>query len=93
MRLRDTELIQTGNPSGGWGFRGVWTPRYVYFHRLRDGASFLYDHRSDPYELHNVAPSRRYHGVLVELRRRTALLRACAGATCNRTFGPVPGPR
>ncbi len=93
LRLRDTELIQTGDPAGGWGFRGVWTRRYSYFHRLRDGASFLYDHRRDPYELHNQAPSRDYHGVLTELRRRTALLRACAGTSCNRTFGQVPRPR
>jgi len=93
-RLRDTQLIQTGDPSSGrWSFRGVWTPRYTYFHRRRDGASFLYDHRHDPYELNNAARSHRYHRVLTELQRRTAVLGACAGTACNRTFGPLPGPR
>jgi arylsulfatase A-like enzyme len=93
MRLRDTQLIQTGDAPGGWSFRGVWTWRYSYFHRLRDGASFLYDHRHDPYELHNVAISPGYHHVLAELQRRFAVLKACAGRSCNHTFGPVPRPR
>lgn len=93
MRLRNTELIQTGDSSGGWSFRGVWTRRYTYFHRLRDGVSFLYDHNHDPYGLHNLAPSAGYHRVLVELQRRTTLLRACEGRSCNRRFGQMPAPR
>jgi arylsulfatase A-like enzyme len=91
--FRDTTLIQTGGRQGGWTFRGVWTGRYNYLQRVSDGASFLYDHRTDPYELHNVAPSPLYSNTLAELQRRTALLENCAGELCNQTFGPPTPPR
>jgi N-acetylglucosamine-6-sulfatase len=94
LDARDTQLIQTGNPTtGSWSFRGVWTRRYTYFRRSGDGVSFLYDHRKDPYELHNVARSLHYHGVRTELRRRASVLETCAGPSCNKRFGPPPRPR
>jgi arylsulfatase A-like enzyme len=90
--FKDTELIQTGTGLGDWSFRGVWTGRYTYLHRVSDGRSFLYDHRSDPYELHDVAPSPRYHQVRAELDRRLRLLETCAGESCDQHFGPPPLP-
>jgi arylsulfatase A-like enzyme len=92
VHLRDTQLIQTGDHSGRWSFRGVWTQRYSYLHRVRDGARFLYDRRTDPYELHNVAHSPRYRAVVTDLHRRTSLLETCAGASCNQSFGPPARP-
>lgn len=90
---RDTQLIQAGGPLGGWWFRGVSTPRFSYLHRVRDGASFVYDHLSDPFELHDVSRLPRYRRTVRELRRRASLLGHCAGRACNRRFGPVPAPR
>ena len=90
--FRDTQLIQTGDHAGRWTFRGVWTGRYSYFELVRDRTSFLFDHRTDPYEVHNVADSPRYRGVVSELRRRTSLLKTCAGISCSQTFGPPPRP-
>jgi arylsulfatase A-like enzyme len=93
VHLRDTQLIQTGDHSGRWSYRGVRTQRYSYLYRVLDGASFLFDRRHDPYELHNLAHSHRYRRVVTELLRRTSLLETCAGASCNQTFGPPPSPR
>lgn len=90
VHLRDTQLIQTGDHSGRWSYRGVWTRRYTYQYRVSDGVRFLYDRRTDPYELHNVASSPAYRRVVAELARRTAVLETCSGTSCNRTFGPAP---
>ena len=95
---RDTQLIQLGGRSPGpdgayWGFRGVWTPRYSYVRRVRDGAEFLYDRARDPFEHRSMAASRSYRPVLTELRRRHDQLVTCAGETCRVDFGPVPRPR
>ena len=48
--------------SGGW-WRAVWDGRYVY----RPGSNgWLYDHRTDPYEMKNLIDSREH----ADLRRR-----------------------
>jgi N-acetylglucosamine-6-sulfatase len=98
IRWRDTQLIQAGRHAsptdpGAWSFRGARTPRYTYMLRVADGRAFLYDRRVDPFEAKDVALHRRYRHTLAALRRRTALLVGCAGASCNRRFGPVPPPR
>ncbi|GAB3777170.1 sulfatase [Nocardioides ungokensis] len=95
---RDTQLIQTGRHASpgdraAWALRGVWTTRYTYFRRVADGTSFLYDRRVDPFEATDVALDPRYHRTLAALRHRTDVLVHCAGASCNRRFGPVPPPR
>ena len=97
-RWRDTQLIQTGRHASpgdraAWASRGVWTSRYTYLRRVGDGTSFLYDRRVDPFEATDVARQPRYRRTLAELRHRTDVLIHCAGASCNRTFGPVPPPR
>lgn len=89
---RDTQLTQTGDSEGQWSFRGVRTHRYSYLFRVADKASFLYDHRTDPYELHNVAPAPAYHQVLMALHRRMRQLVNCAGTDCSQDFGRLPAP-
>lgn len=98
VRWRDTQLIQTGRHSSpgdraAWAFRGVMTSRYTYMRRVADGAPFLYDRRVDPFETTDVAAQPRYRHILAALSHRTDVLIHCAGATCNRRFGPVPPPR
>ena len=96
---RDTMLIQTGakDPSvrfPGWAYRGVLTQRYSYGRRINNAPAdgFLYDRRSDPYELTNLLTSERYGAVRRELERRYRELAGCAGSSCNRDFGPLPQP-
>ena len=97
MPWRDTQLIQTGlvardeaNP--GWHKRGVRTSRWTYGRDFTDGSIELYDRKADPLELVNLANRPRYAGVVAELKRRSALLGACTGTSCNQVFGPVPEP-
>lgn len=97
---RDTTLIQTGlrkrNRSGGyWRTRGVLTERYLLARDYqKPGASVLYDHKRDPYELHDVYDDRRYRAVRGKLLRRLEKLARCSGVlSCNRKFGPLPAPR
>lgn len=59
-----------------WAYRGVRTDRYTYARWTENGGVELVDRRRAPHEL----------------RRRTALLGACAGATCRTVFGPLPDP-
>jgi N-acetylglucosamine-6-sulfatase len=89
---RDTQLIQTGDNQGQWTFRGVKTRRFSYLYRVSDHRSFLYDHRRDPYELHDLAHLPRYHSVRVELHRRMVQLENCTGDDCNQTFGRLRVP-
>ena len=76
----------------GWWFRGVRTPRYTYVHWEKSGFVELYDRRRDAYEIDNVAASPAYRAVRRELARRTRVLGTCSGASCDRDFGPMPGP-
>ncbi len=94
MTWRDTQLIQTGSVqtggfAPGWGYRGVRTARYTFGFDQLTWRTVLFDRRRDPFEMTNVAGLRRYDGVERELARRTVLLSRCAGAGCNRRFGPV----
>lgn len=98
---RDTILIQTGaqtrpgaRRNGGWGYRGVTTPRYLYARRAgHPGQGLLFDRARDPYQLRNRYGDRGYRAVRRELARRTEALGKCTGAAgCNRAFGPVPQP-
>jgi N-acetylglucosamine-6-sulfatase len=60
-------------------FTGLRTHRYKYIEHVR-GAKELYDLRTDPHELDNLAPS----PVQRRLARRLDRLRSCAGASCRR---------
>jgi N-acetylglucosamine-6-sulfatase len=90
---RDTQLIQTGSDEAGgsgWDFRGVRTGRYTYMRRVSDGAEFLFDRRDDPFETTNLVWAPEYLTVLQALQGRHDLLIDCSGASCNRSFGPLP---
>jgi arylsulfatase A-like enzyme len=95
---RDRTVLVQGGVTGPdelnrvWAYRGVRTKRYTYVRYTRNGGIELYDRRRDPHELVNVARDPAYRKVRRELLRRLRLLGPCAGASCNRAFGPVPGP-
>lgn len=96
---RDTTLVQTGRvgtngEQPGWQYRGVQTARYLYAADVNADpeGDVLFDRRRDPYELRNVADDPRYAAVVAELDRRRVVLEGCAGADCNRRFGPLPKP-
>jgi N-acetylglucosamine-6-sulfatase len=94
VTFRDTTLVQTGGTEDdGWRYRGVQTERYLYALDPHADDAVLYDHAVDPWELDNVVDDPRYADVVAELERRAALLRDCAGASCNLRFGPDPAPR
>jgi N-acetylglucosamine-6-sulfatase len=84
LRHRDLLLEHLVAPK----YVGIRTPRYAYICDLRHGAnhhcveSELYDLKRDPYELRNVAGTRRYAAVQADLRTRLRALRHCAGASC-----------
>ncbi len=64
---------------------GILTDRYKLsrFPRQR-GFRELYDLRSDPHELRNLANRRAYRKVLDRLSTRLNMLRNCAGRSCRR---------
>lgn len=95
---RDTILVQTGDrladDTPGWDYRGVSTGRYLFGYRAgKTGTGILFDRRTDPYALHNRFWDRDYRAIRRALTRRTKVLSRCAGAGCNRVFGPLPHPR
>lgn len=95
--FRDTTLIQTGTNRTkgeypGWGLRGVRTARYTYARDVNSGERLLFDREADRFERVNAASRPRYRSVVRELNRRTDRLIDCAGAKCNRRFGPDPRP-
>jgi hypothetical protein len=46
----------------------------------------------DPFQMVNLARRAEYQQVLEELRRRTVILKACAGRACSRPFAALPDP-
>lgn len=88
---RDTQLVQTGRWGGdGWAYRGVRTRRYTLAVQQSTGRVVLFDRRRDPFELVDQSAQSAYAAVRSELLRRTRLLVDCAGASCRRSFGPLP---
>jgi arylsulfatase A-like enzyme len=86
-----TPLDATGADPSGWFFRGVRTKRYTFVDYPRYRTE-LYDRRTDPAQLRNVAGLPKYRAVRRALARRTTVLSDCAGDSCHRTFAPVPAP-
>ena len=82
-------LIQATRQGQAWTYRGVMTRRYTYV-RWTDGSFELFDHRVDPYELHNKHTDPRYDAVERALKQRLVKLRTCAGASCRRGFPALP---
>jgi N-acetylglucosamine-6-sulfatase len=86
-----TPLAHTGTDPSGWFYRGVRTARYTFVDYPRYRAE-LYDRVRDPHELVNVARSAAYGAIRKQLARRTMVLSSCAGASCRRTYPPLPRP-
>ena len=61
-------------------YRAVRTPRYTYV-KYETGEEQLYDLRSDPYQLDNLAATASPE-LLTDLRARLEAMRTCAGANC-----------
>lgn len=96
--VADTVLIQSGaytledSRVAPWIYRGVRTDRYTLLRYSATGEYELYDRLEDPYQVDNVARRPRYEAVERELRQRLSALRDCRGASCTKSFGPVPDP-
>lgn len=74
-------LIQASTVSRGWWWRGVYTRRYTYI-RHASGTVEFFDHRRDPYELHNIRRDPRKRAM----RRLLAGLTSCSGQECHQTY-------
>jgi N-acetylglucosamine-6-sulfatase len=79
-------ILLEGPPKRGTNgmprFTGLRTDRFKYVEHVW-GAVELYDLRSDPDELDNLARSPAMHGVRERLARALERLRSCAGAACR----------
>jgi N-acetylglucosamine-6-sulfatase len=78
----DTDGDQQGHPPTFWGLR---TPRYKYIETALTGEVELYDLRSDPYELQNLADRPEYASARSALASR--LLQLVLGGTGPSTAG------
>jgi arylsulfatase A-like enzyme len=72
-----------GNLLEGRLYTAIRTPRYVYA-EYGSGERELYDLQEDPYELNSRHDDPDYLEVRLELARRLAQLRDCAGVACRR---------
>ena len=72
-------------PANGWDrpYTGVRTDRYTYVVWTDTGELELYDRKTDPYELDNVAGDPAYASVEADLAAKLKLLADCAGKACN----------
>ena len=87
-----TAIVESGLARNDWTYRGVRTDRYTLV-RWRNGTPELYDRQQDPFQLRNVAGSRRYAAVEGVLERRLDRLSTCRGtAACSRVFHGLPDP-
>jgi arylsulfatase A-like enzyme len=78
-------LFEGDIPVNGWDrpYRGVRTDRYTYVVYKETGDEELYDRRTDPHQLQNVAASPRYAGVKARLKSKLAKLNGCRGRACR----------
>jgi N-acetylglucosamine-6-sulfatase len=75
-------LIQGGESTQPWWWRGVRSPGFVYA-RYTSGFEELYDRKQDPHQLRNAAKDPAYADALTRHRQRFDELRDCTGATCS----------
>jgi N-acetylglucosamine-6-sulfatase len=77
-----------------WFYRGVRTQRYTYVHYPGSNEYELYDRRSDPDQMTNVAYRPAYRRTRAALQAKLAVLRDCVGQACYEVGGGgVPEPR
>jgi arylsulfatase A-like enzyme len=75
------------------GSRPIYTGiRFASWTYLRNagGREELYDRRTDPGELTNLAGRKRYRDILVEFRSMNRRYRDCAGEGCPQQLDPEP---
>ena len=89
-------LVQAGSraedEAKAWRWRGVRTKRYSLVRWRRPRFVELYDRRSDPYQLTNVATDPGYRAVRRALARYLDGLEDCDGRECRRPVPPLPRP-
>ena len=78
-------LFQGDIPQNGWDrpYHGVRTDRYTYVVYRETGEQELYDRRTDPSELRNVAADPAYARVKRRLAAELKKLDHCRGRGCN----------
>ena len=64
-------------------YHGVRTERYTYVVWKETGEEELYDRKSDPYQLTNVASDPAFASVKADLSRKLGKLEDCKGSACN----------
>jgi arylsulfatase A-like enzyme len=72
-------------PVNQWdqAYKGVRTERYTYVVWTKTGELELYDRRTDPNQLQNVAKNPAYAAVIARLAGKLAKLERCAGRSCQ----------
>ncbi|HEX6248275.1 MAG TPA: sulfatase [Nocardioidaceae bacterium] len=88
----DNYLMQAGHADAPWWWRGVGSTDFVYTRYDADGFEELYDMRSDPHQLQNVANDPDYAATKAEYAARLAALSTCAGPTCLEADIPPEPP-
>ncbi|HEY6637536.1 MAG TPA: sulfatase [Solirubrobacterales bacterium] len=77
-------LFEGAIPNNAWDrpYAGVRTQRYTYVVYTETSEEELYDRRTDPYELQNVALDPAYAGVRAHLNALMQRLATCRGRSC-----------
>jgi N-acetylglucosamine-6-sulfatase len=72
-------------PNNAWDrpYVGVRTPRYTYVLWTETSEEELYDRRTDPFQLQNLAYDPAYAGVRAHLISRMQRLETCRGRSCR----------
>jgi N-acetylglucosamine-6-sulfatase len=78
-------LFEGNIPINAWDrpYHGVRTDRYTYVVYKETGDEELYDRRTDPYQLQNLADDPAYAAVKAHLAGKLAQLDDCRGNACN----------
>ena len=78
-------LFEQNVPVNAWDrpYKGVRTDRYTYVVYNETGDQELYDRRTDPFELHNLAANPAYASVKARLAAELTKLDRCKGRSCN----------
>jgi arylsulfatase A-like enzyme len=78
-------LFEGAIPQNSWDrpYLGVRTQRYTYVVYTETNEEELYDRRTDPYELQNVAQDPAYAGIKAHLYSLMQRLATCRGRSCQ----------
>jgi N-acetylglucosamine-6-sulfatase len=78
-------LFEGNIPNNAWDrpYRGVRTDRYTYVVWNETGEEELYDRRTDPLEMTNVASNPAYAQVKATLAAKLVRLDRCKGRSCR----------